>query len=500
MSQQEVIMEKSIIIIGGGLAGLSTGCYGRMNGYKTTILEMHDKAGGVCTAWKRKEYTIDGAMNWLVGTRPGSQFYKFWEELGAAKEWKIYNHDRYMISEGKDGQAFTIYCDADRFERYLLDLAPEDSEAIKEFTRAIRAYSNYPMPVDKPPELMDAADQQKMAQMMPAMQEMQKWAAISTTEFAQRLKNPYLRGVFAGFSGLPMAMFIMVLGLQHAKSAGYVIGGALALVKPIEKRYRELGGEIHFKSRVVKILVENNKAVGIKLADGKEYRADYIISAGDGRTAIFDMLDGKYINQTIQNMYDHPRFSGTIVYTALGVKRTFSDIPSSENGLNFPLAKPIDIAGKERNGMNVFIYNFDPTLAPEGKNLVVVYYLTDYDYWHSLRRDIVRYKAEKDRIADTIITALEQRFPGIIGQVDMRDVATPITWERYTGNWRGAYAGWMSGASDNISKTLPGLDNFYLAGQWVNPGGGMPQAVMSGSHTIQFICRNEKKNFVTTIP
>jgi phytoene dehydrogenase-like protein len=43
-------MEKSIIIIGGGLTGLSSGCYGRMNGYKTSIFEMHDMAGGVCTA------------------------------------------------------------------------------------------------------------------------------------------------------------------------------------------------------------------------------------------------------------------------------------------------------------------------------------------------------------------------------------------------------------------------------------------------------------------
>ena len=137
-------MEKSIIIIGGGLTGLSAGCYGQMNGYKTTIFEMHDKAGGVCTAWKRKGYTIDGAMNWLVGTKPGSQFYNFWEELGAAQEWKIHNHDRYMINEDKDGKAFTIYCDADRFEQYLLELAPEDSEVIKEFTQAIRIVLEFP--------------------------------------------------------------------------------------------------------------------------------------------------------------------------------------------------------------------------------------------------------------------------------------------------------------------------------------------------------------------
>ena len=493
-------MAKSIIIIGGGLTGLAAGCYGQMNGYQTCIFEMADKAGGVCTAWQRNGYTIDGAMNWLVGTRPGAQFYNFWEELGAAQEWKIYNYDRYSISEDKDGKAFTVYCDADRLERYLLELAPEDSAAIREFTQAIRTSSSYPVPVDKPVELWDASDRGKMDQILPGRQLAQKWETISFQDFAQRLKNPDLRGLFSRFGPFPMAQFITILGLLHTKSASYVIGGALALVKPIEKRYRQLGGEIKFNSSVVKILVKNDKAVGIKLADGKEYRADYIISAGDGRTTIFDMLDGKYINETIQNMYDHPRFSGTIVYTALGVKRTFDDIPSSENGLNFPLAKPINIAGKERKGMNVFIYNFDPTLAPEGKNLVVVYYPTDYDYWHSLRQDIVRYKTEKDRIADTIITALEQRFPGITGQVEMRDVATPLTWERYTGNWRGAYAGWMSGSSDNISKTFPGLDNFYMAGQWVNPGGGMPQAVMSGNHTIQFICSNDKKNFVTTKP
>jgi phytoene dehydrogenase-like protein len=51
-----------------------------------------------------------------------------------------------------------------------------------------------------------------------------------------------------------------------------------------------------------------------------------------------------------------------------------------------------------------------------------------------------------------------------------------------------------------MKKTLPGLDNFYMAGQWVNPGGGMPTAAMSGNHTIQFICKKDKKKFVTTKP
>jgi phytoene dehydrogenase-like protein len=82
---QKMAMGKSIIIIGAGITGLSAGCYGQMNGYHTQIFEMHDKTGGVCTGWKRKGYTIDGCMHWLVGTNPANNFYHIWEELGVAE-------------------------------------------------------------------------------------------------------------------------------------------------------------------------------------------------------------------------------------------------------------------------------------------------------------------------------------------------------------------------------------------------------------------------------
>ena len=70
-------MTQSILIIGAGIAGLSAGCYGQINGYKTQIFELHDKPGGLCTAWKRSGrsssggYTFDGCIEWLVGSRDG---------------------------------------------------------------------------------------------------------------------------------------------------------------------------------------------------------------------------------------------------------------------------------------------------------------------------------------------------------------------------------------------------------------------------------------------
>lgn len=496
-------MEKSIIVIGGGLSGLATGCYGQMNGYKTTIFEMHKIAGGVCTGWKRKGYTVDGAMNWLIGTNPKNMFYRFWEELGATQDWKIYNHDRYSIFEDESGKVFTNYCDADRYEEYLLGLAPEDKDVIQEFTGAIRTLSQSETPVAKPAELHDSADMKNLGEMMPFLELLQKWSKPSVHDFAARFKNPYLRRILPSALGGSLLWTIMALGWQHSKSAGYPIGGALAFVDSIEKRYRALGGELYCKSRVEKILVENNKAVGVKLADGTEHRADWVVSAADGRTTIFDMLGGKYVDDKIKNMYDHPNLFTPLVYVGLGINRSFEDVPASIGGLSFPLKKPVTIAGKEQKRMGLLVYKFDPTLSPEGKNVAHVAYGTDYDYWKKLRQEPERYQAEKERIADDIVAGLEQRFPGITAQVEMRDVASPITWERLTGNWRGSYEGWMFSSesfTSSVSKTLPGLDNFYMAGQWVNPGGGMPPAAMSGNHTIQLICNKDGREFVTSTP
>ncbi len=92
----------------------------------------------------------------------------------------------------------------------------------------------------------------------------------------------------------PLIGLITTMAWQNKKDAGYPIGGSLPFSKTIEKRYKDLGGEIHYNARVEKILVENDKAVGIRLTDGQEFRADRVISAADGFATINHMLGGKY--------------------------------------------------------------------------------------------------------------------------------------------------------------------------------------------------------------
>ncbi|GAI27582.1 unnamed protein product, partial [marine sediment metagenome] len=278
-----------------------------------------------------------GAMNWLMGTKPGSGNYQVWEELGATQDWKIYNHDLNAVIENREGKTFSVYCDADRFEQYLLELAPEDEGVIRELTKVLRS-ANLDFPVGKPPELNNFFDNIAMMKMFPLGNMMRKWSKVTTREYAQRFKNPYLREAFVpAFGGdFPLIMSLMALVMQHRKIAGYVIGGALALVEPIERRYKALGGELHVNARVEKILVENNNAVGVKLADGTEHRADWVISAADGHTTIFDMLEGKYTDDEIKNRYEHPNLFKPLVYVALGLNRSFDDVPPSIAGTSYP--------------------------------------------------------------------------------------------------------------------------------------------------------------------
>jgi len=246
--------------------------------------------------------------------------------------------------------------------------------------------------------------------------------------------------------------------------------------------------------------VENDRAVGVQLADGSKHRSDIVISAADGRTTIFDMLEGKYINDKIQGYYDKLTTMPPLIYISLGVARSFDKLPSV---VDYPLDEPVTIAGQEWKRLQVHTYNFDPSLAPEGKTLLTLLHYSNYEYWKKLSEDPKRYKAEKERIADAVVASLDRRFPGLATQVEMRDVATPMTFERYTGNWKGAYEGWKISTKTidmRMNKTLPGLANFYMAGIWVMPGGGLPTAVMSGRNVTQIICKQDKKEFVTSTP
>jgi phytoene dehydrogenase-like protein len=504
------MQKKSILIIGGGIAGLSAGCYAQMNGYDSQVFELHTLPGGLCTAWSRKGYTFDGCIHWLMGTGEGKQVNSIWKELGALDGKEIVDHEAYIHVHSKDGRTLILYTNVDRLEKHMLELAPEDSKLIREMARAVRKLQNFQPPMGKPAELMTGIDALKMLPaMLPAMPTLKKFGSMTLDEYAAKFKSSLIRealiSMVMGLSGFPAIGILMMLSYMSDRNAGYPLGGSLPFAQNIEKRYQALGGKIRYKSRVEKILVEDDRAVGVRLKNGSEFRGDVVISAADGHATIFNMLDGKYITDEIQKYYETFPIFRPLVMVSMGVDRDLSDVPHMAAYL---LDKPITIAGEQRDVISIKHFCYDPSLAPKGKSIVQVMYDCDYSYWKPLEENSEHYEAEKKQAALTVMEQVEKFIPGFIEKVEVVDVATPLTFERYTGNWQGSMEGWMlttktmnmqmSGKS--MSKTLSGLENFYMIGQWVEPGGGVPTAALSARNVMQLICHKDTKEFSAQIP
>jgi phytoene dehydrogenase-like protein len=500
--------DKTIIIVGAGFAGLAAGIYAQMNGYSTRIFEMHTLPGGLCTAWKRKGYTIDGCVHWLIGSSPQSGLYRHWQEVGVAQGRQFVNLDEFMRYEGADGRTLILYSDVDKLEQHMLAFSPPDAPVTREFIRGIRLCLSFDQPSESDPLLTRLQKGLNLGLLMATRgREFQQWMKMTAEEFISRFQDPVIQGALREMWFPEFSLFFMLItfAFLHNKNAGYPIGGSLPMSKAMAQRYLDLGGAIHYNSRVEKILVEEDRAVGVRLTDGSEHRAGRVISAADGHSTVFKMLDGRYADETTREPYEKWPTFPPLLFVGVGVNRSFADEPQTVSGLSFPLRRPTEIADAIQERLPVHIFNQDPTLAPPGKTSLVVMLPTSYEYWRALAEDRAAYDEKKDQVARTIVGLLEQRFPGISEQVEMVDVATPLTFERYTGNWKGSFEGWLLTPQNAMTmmrpmrQTLPGLQRFYLCGQWVEPGGGLPTGVTSGRRLVQALCKEDGDKFRTTV-
>jgi phytoene dehydrogenase-like protein len=168
------------------------------------------------------------------------------------------------------------------------------------------------------------------------------------------------------------------------------------------------------------------------------------------------------------------------------------------------LHEPIAVGEETIEQIMLRVFNYSDRFAPPGKTVVQASLETTWDTWSDLRESSeANYRAEKERVAAQVVERLEMQFPGLATQVEMTDVATPYTTWRYTRNHRGSYMGWLPtprALLTTLPRTLPGLKDFYMAGQWVLPGGGVPTCLFSGRHAIQILCRRDGRAFRTSEP
>ncbi|MFN2340719.1 MAG: phytoene desaturase family protein [Halanaerobium sp.] len=500
--------KKKVIIIGAGIAGLSAASYLQRNGYQTEIFEAHSLPGGVCTSWKRGDYTFDYCVHWLMGTKKGTGFDILWEELGALKDKnnkavEIKNFKEFTRIELSTGETIKLYSNLDQLQTEFLKIAPEDKKEIKKFIKEMKTLSEMINAVDKENwDLIDYLGYYKN-NLRPFLKVM-KYAKMTMKDLAQNWQNPGLQELFKVIIPPSWSALSLLFGMafQHVEAAGYPVGGSLALAKNIEKKCLELGVEINYNSRVEKIITRENKAIGINLENGKEYYADYIVSAADGHSTLFNLLEGNYLTPQLEKAYNEYSLFPSSIHLAFGVSRDLKEYP---HALVLNLDQTLSLEdGSEHNNLSLNIYNFDPTLAPAGKTTVTVIINTwKTDYWEQLaKNDYQQYNKIKEDIAEKVLEILDSRIDNFSSAVEKIDVSTPHTVKRYTSNWQGSYEGFAptpAALMKKLPKEIKGFDNFQMIGQWTEAGGGIPAAALDGRNLCQKLCKKDKIDFKTAI-
>jgi phytoene dehydrogenase-like protein len=314
------------------------------------------------------------------------------------------------------------------------------------------------------------------------------------TYMRDHLKSAALRRLLARLlpAEAPALFLLMMLGYLERGWLSRPDGGTARFRDALIDRYHELGGNEHLHATVDEVLVSGNRARGVRLADGGMLDGDFVISTSSAPETVLRLLGGAYGADELSKRLETWKLFDPIALVSFGVSSSLSDVAPTRiiDGI-----APLDAGGRNADYLYLRISNDDPTLAPPGHTVVQATLATSYEFW---AKTGTSYAAEKDRLAERLLRSLEELLPAVKGAVEVVDVATPLTFWSMARSWRGAFEGWIPTADalfTHVDKTLPGLDHFYMAGQWVEPGGGVPVAIMSGRQVVQLLCASQSRSF-----
>ena len=493
-------MSRKIFVIGAGISGLSAGIYAARSGFDVTIFEQHNTFGGLSTSWSRKGYYFEGGMHWLTGSSPKMPLYQIWKETGALKENNpIENRDPYYVYINGDKKLF-MYRNLDKLCNQLREFAPEDKKMINKFYKDVKALINVHLVVN---DIMGLKAKNpchpglgELLKMAPAGLKYAKLVNMSYEEYVNQFKNEDVRHLFMGSIGYRYnAMsFVYTIASFASGDCGYPEGGSVTMGQNMLDTYKALGGKIEFRKKVENIELDGaGQVTGVKI-NGEDIPCDAVIVTQDMRNAI-DTLFDTMINDGVANKMRKNVVTEQNVFVCAGVKADLSHLPKA---MVFPLSEPFEIAGVKFNEFRIYNYASFPGRAPEGGTALTSLFLgPSYYYWKQAKEDGT-YRQKKEELGKRFIETLEKYIPETKGKVEIIDVATPCTYERYCSSFEGSWMSvWEKGTKQyNYPQKLPSVKGVYFAGQRTMMPGGLPIAVYSGRIAVQLLCKDTNTLFV----
>lgn len=501
---------KKIVIIGGGIAGLSAGIYARKAGFEAEIYEKNSVPGGNCSGWRRGDYYIDNCIHWMTGTKANTFQHRIWEEVGAfGSQAEIIKRESFYSSE-YEGEVVTLWRDLERTEKEMLELSPEDEKEIRKFIKYVKLAEVIQAPMENPQDMINIfKDIHSTVTGPDLVRALVEYGRMSLETLSHKFKHPLLQKLILDFMAKEYESYWLVLAYSifTSESGDLPMGGSMQVVQNMAERFTELGGVIHTNSSVVGICINKRKfkindiisrnADGIILANGEEIDADYIICACDIVHTFTRLLKRKYAPKRVKKLFkdkkEHRIYSSYQVAFSVD-----SEIPEINDTLSFD-CESFDVGRHSFGRMTVKNYRiYGDYIAPKGHTVIqcsIVQYKEDFVYWKKLYKNRERYNIEKRNIAEAIRYRIEKKFPQYEGRINILDSWTPVTYENRNNNYCGAYMRYITTVATSkafLRCDIKHLGNVFLASHWLRYPGGIPTAATMGKTAVERIRKLEK--------
>lgn len=462
-----------VIIIGGGVAGMSAGIYARRAGLECEIFEAHSVMGGNLTAWKRDGCVIDNCIHWLTGTREGNDLNRVWHELGMLDPQTPVSRRKYFYESTHNGIRIALCADLEQTRRQMCALSPQDTREINRLINTVSALI---------PVVSGGAWYEKMGSAL-HLPMIAYYRKISLFALAKQFHHPLLRLLLTDYIGGEFcALALLFAYAAFASGNGSVpVGGSLAAAERMRDTCVREGCILHTDTPVKEITTDAVEANGVILDDGTAVFADYIIAACDP-TVTFGTLLPRHLmpNALTRRLQDKrtPIFSA--LHTAFLCDRDAME-PFGTRIIDAP-------AFSSRSGERLPVREFshEPSFAPDGKvvlQTLVFQTAEESRTWLELAKDPSHYQARKAEIAALTAHAIETAMPALRGHLSLLDVWTPATYHHYLGANAGAflsYAFTPQAPLRGIPSRVPTIKRLSLATQWLSSPGGLPTAALAG--------------------
>jgi all-trans-retinol 13,14-reductase len=499
------------IVIGSGLGGLSCAAAFARQGFKPLVLEKHDKPGGYATAFSRPGgFIFDVSLHsTTVGERNGinNLIYGFPE----IADVEFVPHPNLYRAIFPDYDLRIPQKDVAGYEKLIAGYFPEESEGIHNLIEDMRGLSN---DIRKFSAAQGKVDMNKFPVEFPTLFKCfnKTWGQMVDA----RIKDQKLKAIVSalcGYYGLPpskLSSFYYALPtISYLEHGGYYAKGRSQKISDAFVNYiEEHGGKVILNSKVEEILTKDHAAYGVKTDDGKEFTGKVVISNANAHDTFHKMLkEEEHLKDYLVNM-DKLSVSLSCFQIFLGLNKDLigelgikdTEIfysPGYDPENDFKLAHDANV---EEGGYGMMLYdNLYKGFSPEGKNTLNILALQGYDHWEKFEKDYFsgnkdEYRKEKNRMADVLIKKVEETLlPGLTSAIEIKEIGTPLTNLRYTGNYRGAIYGFDQTLNNSGNTRFPHntpVKNLYLSGAWTKPGHGYGGVIPSGLECFGEIMKN----------